>query len=89
MKGAGMETHLDNSMLGEAAGNALLYALPAGALLLILWLVGVPENFWTPVLIVYLIAALGFMLSSGFQMVCLQIHMSADYAANAVRSSTE
>lgn len=59
--------------------NGFLYGMPAVVLLVAMYLLGVPSEWWTPILLIYLIAALADSLNYGFMALNIQMKIVSDY----------
>ena len=73
------ETKFDNVISSTANGSALLYIIPAVIILVAIAILGVPNNYWTPILIIYGIGAITHGLAFGFQAANAQMKTSVDY----------
>jgi hypothetical protein len=59
--------------------NVALYVVPGILLLLVVSLMSEAQDYITPVMIIYLVGALAHMIGFGFQAVCVQLKVCADY----------
>ena len=64
---------------------ALLYGAPAAIILAVFWLADVPEKFWIPVLLIYLVGAVAHMMNYGFVAVNIQTKVSTDLMIDEIR----
>ena len=58
--------------------NAFFVGIPAAVLLAAMSMMNIDAKWWTPVLIVYAISALGYCLNYGFMAVNIQMKVIAD-----------
>ena len=72
------ETRYDRFLSFGSWANSLLYGGPAAGLLFVMYLLGVGKGWWTPILLIYAIAALAHMAGHGFMAVNLQMKVIAD-----------
>ncbi len=74
------------SFLKLAAGlNFLIYSIPAAIILGAIAYFGIPSNYWTPVLIIYGIGAIGHMLAIGFHSILFAIKTCTDGAVDELK----
>lgn len=68
-----MDEQYDRFLKFSSWLNVLYYTAPAAGILVMCWIVGVPEKFWIPILLIYFIGAVADQLCYGFQAVNIQI----------------
>ena len=78
-KNAKWETGYDRFLKFGSWMNAFIYGTPAAVLLLAMYFLGVSAEWWTPVLLIYAIAALADMLNYGFMAANIQMKTIYDY----------
>ena len=67
--------------------QALIYCAPAVVLLGGMYILDVGKEWWTPVLVVYAIVALGDILAFGFQALNMQMIEISDYWEKKLRNN--
>ena len=68
-----------------ANGSVLFYIAPAAIILATIVILGVPDKYWTPVLVVYGIGALIHALVFGFQAISNQLVDNTKYAVGELK----
>lgn len=67
--------------------NTFYYGAPAVVLLAGMYILGVGTEWWTPVLVVYAILAIGSSIGHGFQAVNQQMITISDYWENKLQEN--
>lgn len=67
--------------------NFFYYGTPGVALLAGMYIVGVGTEWWTPILILYAVAALGNIIAFGFQAANMQMLTISDYWEKKLQDS--
>ena len=78
-------TNYDKFLAWGSWLNAAFYAIPAATILTVCWYLEVADEFWVPVLIIYLIGAVAHLLNYGFMSVNIQIKTATDSLVNEIR----
>ena len=79
------ETKFDSVISSTANISALLYIIPAVIILAVIAILGVPNYYWTPILIIYGIGAITHGLGFGFQAANAQMKTSVDYVVTELK----
>ncbi len=79
------ETKYDSFLFLSAGINVLISTIPAAIIFSVIVYFDIPSKFWTPILVIYGIGAIGHMLAIGFQSLNIQIKTCADYTVRELK----
>lgn len=65
--------------------NAIIYGVPGAIILGAMYFFEVPDRLWTPVLLVYAVAAVADQLNYGFMALNIQTKVNAHYLADQLK----